>query len=183
MNTQNSKAKAIESIDAAAETARTVQRQAGATVEKGFEQTVSAIKTGVADATANFETTQAKFKEQVEKAMKTAEELVAFGQGNVEAFVKSGQIWAAGVQDISKQVAANAQASLDETLSVFKRMGAVRSLKEAMDLQAGLARTSLEKAMSETGRLTDASFKLAEQTLAPIAARMSMAVEKFGRAA
>jgi hypothetical protein len=42
--------------------------------------------------------------------MKTAEEFVVFGQGNVEALVKSGQIWAAGVQDLTKQVAATAQA-------------------------------------------------------------------------
>jgi hypothetical protein len=37
--------------------------------------------------------------------------------------------------------------------------------------------------MSETGKLTDASMKLAEQTFAPITARVTLAVEKFGRAA
>ena len=42
--------------------------------------------------------------------MKTAEELMAFSQGNLEAMVKSGQIWAAGVQDIGKLMAATAQA-------------------------------------------------------------------------
>ena len=40
----------------------------------------------------------------MEKAMKTAEELVSFGQGNVEALVKAGQIWAEGVQDLSKRL-------------------------------------------------------------------------------
>ncbi len=68
--------------------------------------------------------------------MKTAEELVAFSQGNLEAMVKSGQIWAAGVQDICKQIAANAQASFDETLSTFKALTSVKSLKDAFDLQA-----------------------------------------------
>ena len=72
----------------------------------------------------------------MEKAMKTAEELVAFSQGNVEAMVKSGQIWAAGVQDISKQIAATAQASFDETMSTFKALSSVKSLKDAFDLQA-----------------------------------------------
>ena len=47
---------------------------------------------------------------------------MAFSQGNVEAMVKSGQIWAAGVQDIGKQIAANAQASFDETMSTFKAL-------------------------------------------------------------
>ena len=45
-----------------------------------------------------------------------------------------------------------------------------------------LARTSLETMVSETSKLTDASMKLAEQTLAPITARVTLAVEKLGRA-
>jgi phasin family protein len=115
--------------------------------------------------------------------MKTAEEFVSFGQGNVEAFVKSGQIWAAGVQDLTKQVAATAQASFEESMSTFKALSSVKSLKDAMDLQASFARSALEKTMTETGKLTDASFKLTEQALAPITARMTVAVEKFAKSA
>ena len=80
------------------------------------------MKEGVAKATAGFEATQAKMKEGVEKAMKTAEELVAFSQGNVEAMVKSSQIWATGVQDLSKHFAAAAQASMDESMAAFKAL-------------------------------------------------------------
>ena len=57
---------------------------------------MSSLKDGMAKAAAGFEKTQAKVKEGMEKAMKTAEEFVAFSQGNLEALVKSGQIWAAG---------------------------------------------------------------------------------------
>jgi phasin family protein len=117
----------------------------------------------------------------MEKMMKTAEEFVSFNQGNVEAFMRSGQIWFAGVQDLGKQFVATAQAQFDETVSTFKAMAGVKSLKEAMDLQSSLARTSLDKAVAETGKITDASLKLAEQTLAPLTARMTLAVEKFGR--
>jgi phasin family protein len=115
--------------------------------------------------------------------MKTAEELVAFSQGNVEAVVKSSQIWASGMQDLSKQFAASAQASLDETLSTFKALTSVRSLKDAVDLQAAFARATLEKTLAESGKLTDASFKLTEQALAPITARVTLAGEKFAKAA
>ena len=59
----------------------------------------------------------------------------------------------------------------------------MKSLKEAIDLQTNLARSSVEKAVAETGQLTDASLKLAEQALAPMTARVTLAVEKFGRAA
>lgn len=150
---------------------------------KGFEATVSNLKDGMTRATAGFADTQAKVKEGMEKAMKTAEELMAFGQGNVEAMVKSGQIWAAGLQDISKLIAANAQASFDETMSTFKALSSAKSLKDAFELQASLARTTIEKTLAESGKLTDASMKLTEQTLAPLTARVSLAVEKFTKVA
>lgn len=167
------KLKTIDAIKATATEATT----------KGFEQTVAGLKEGMSQATAGIEQTQAKLKEGMEKAMKTAEELVTFGQGNIEAITKSGQIWATGVQDLSKHLAATAQASLEETMSLFKSLGTVKSMKEAIDLQSSLARTALEKAMAESGKLTDASLKLTEQALAPITARVNLAVEKFGKAA
>jgi hypothetical protein len=37
--------------------------------------------------------------------------------------------------------------------------------------------------IAETGKLTDASMKLAEQALAPITARVTLATEKFSRTA
>jgi len=148
---------------------------------KGFEGTMSGLKDGMARATTGFADTQTKVKEGMEKVMKTAEELVAFSQGNFEAMVKSGQIWAAGMQDIGKQLAANAQASFDETLSTFKALSSAKSLKDAFDLQAGLARATMEKAVAESGKLTDASMKLTEQTLAPLTARVNLAMEKFAK--
>ena len=115
--------------------------------------------------------------------MKTAEEFVTFGQGNLEAFMKSGQILAAGVQDIQKKFAATAQASFEETVSTLKALTSVKSVKDAFDLQAGLARTSMERTIAESGKLTDASFKLTEQVMAPLTARVTLAVEKFAKPA
>ena len=149
----------------------------------GIDDTVSTIKEGVAKATAGFEATQAKMKEGVEKAMKTTEELVAFSQGNIEALVKSSQIWATGVQDLSKTFAAAAKASLDESMAAFKALTSAKSLKDAFELQSSFARSALEKSLAESGKLTDASMKLTEQALAPITARVTVAVEKFSKAA
>jgi phasin family protein len=146
------------------------------------EATVSSIRNGMGEATAAVHTSQIKMQQGMEKTMKTAEEFVAFGQGNVEAFVKSSQIWTAGAQDLSRQVAATAQSSFDDVMTTFKAMSSVKSLKDMFDLQANLARATLEKTMSESGKLTEASFKLTEQTLAPITARMTLAVEKLAKA-
>jgi phasin family protein len=144
-------------------------------------ETLPAIvaQTSRAVATRPIETAK-----HTEKSMtKTAEDLVSFGQGNVEAFTKAGQVWAAGVQELGKQVAATAQAHMDQTVATFKAMAGVKSFKEAIDLQSTLARSTVEKAVADTGKLTDASLRLAEQTWAPLTARVTLAVETFGRSA
>jgi phasin family protein len=145
------------------------------------EQTAAAFKETVAQVSAGFETAQTKVKEGVEKAMKTAEEFVAFGQGNLEAFVKSGQIWAQGIQDLGKQAAAAAQSSFEQTVSTAKALAGAKTLREAIELQASYARSSLEKTLTESGKLTETSIKLTEQALAPITARVNLAVEKFAK--
>lgn len=115
--------------------------------------------------------------------MKTPEEFVTFGRGNVEALVRSGQIWAAGMQSIGKQLAANTQAGLDEAVGTFRAVAKAGSVREALDLQAGYARSTMEKAMNQSGQVAEATLKLAEQVVAPIASRLSLATQVFGRAA
>jgi phasin family protein len=156
---------------------------AEAAVSQAIDATMSNLKDGVAQATGESQATEIKVKQGMEKVMKTAEEFVTFSQGNVEAVVKSGQIWAAGMQDLTKHIAASAQASFDQTMSTFKAFTSVKSLKDAFELQSAFARSTMEKTMAESGKLTDASYKLTEQALAPITARVSLAVEKFAKVA
>jgi phasin family protein len=115
--------------------------------------------------------------------MKTAEQFITFGQGNVEALVKSSQIVVTGLQDITKQIASNAQAAVDAGLAQVRALSGVRSVKEAFDLQATYTRTAFEKAVAQGGALTETSFKLAEEAFAPIAGRVTLAVESFKAAA
>ncbi len=141
--------------------------------------TIETIKETTAAAAAGVQQAQTQMKEGVDRAMKSAEHVVQFNQGNVEALVKSSQILAAGFQDMSKLMAANAKAAMDETMSTFKALSAVKSVKEALDLQTAFARTSMEKAMADSGKLTEHSLKVAEQAFAPITARVNAAVEVF----
>ena len=152
------------------------------TTNENFDRTVSNLKDGVASATAGLEQAQATIRDGMQKAMKSAEDMFTFSQGNFEAVAKSSQIIASGMQDMSQSLAAAARASMDETMSTFKAMAGIKSIKEAMDLQAQLMRSAMEKAVAQTGQLADSSFKLSEQAFAPITARLSLAAEKFNRA-
>jgi len=138
-------------------------------------ETVAAAAASMTDTTTSTPT----FTRGIKSMMKTTEEFVAFSQANMEAFVRSGQIWSAGMQDLTKQIASSAKASFDESVSTFKAISSAKSVKEAMELQSSFAKSALEKMMAESNKLTDASIKLTEETLAPITARVGVAVETF----
>jgi phasin family protein len=144
-----------------------------------FEKTMDGLKQSAATATVGLEKAQTKMKEGVDRAMKTAEQFAQFQQGNIEAFVKSGQVFATGLQDIGKHVAATTQANFEEAVAAFRQLTTVKSLREAIELQTSFAKTSLEKAVAESGKLTETGLKLAEQVAAPLTARVNAAVETF----
>jgi phasin family protein len=132
--------------------------------------------------TAVAEKTQTQVTATVEKTMKTAQEMAAFGKGNLDAFIASGQIWAAGVQDLSKSFMASAKEQMDQAAEAMNALVAVKSFDDLVALQATFARTSLDKAITETNKLTDASTKLATDVLAPLTARVTLAAQTFSRA-
>lgn len=143
-------------------------------------KTIDAVAETVTDtARDSAEAAQTQFKHGYDKAIHTAEQFAKFQQGNLEAMVKAGQIFAAGLQDIGKHVAAQAQANFEEGTATFRALTSVKSLKEAIELQTSFAKTSLEKAMAESTKLTETSLKLAEQACAPLTARVNAAVETF----
>lgn len=172
-----SKAVAVAS-DLAADAAKAVSGTITATAD-----TVAAVTAEAVEIASAIKPTRPNLIQGMKTMMKSTEDLVAFGQANLEAFVKSGQIWSAGVQELTKQIATSAKASFEESVSTFKAISTAKSVKEAMDLQSTFAKTALEKAMAESNKLTDASIKLTEQTMAPITARVTVAVETFGKAA
>ena len=152
-------------------------------VTRHVDKTVEALTQDVATlnhaATGAIGQAQTNIKQGVSRAMNTAEQLTQFHQGNLEAMVKSSQIWASGLQDLTKHFASHAQTTMEETMSTFRAMTTAKSLKEAFELQSSFAKTAMEKAMSESTKLTETGLKLAEQAYAPITARVNAAVEVF----
>lgn len=152
-------------------------------VNGNIDRTMSGLKDGVANATAGLEQAQGKMKDGMAKAMTTAQDAIAFGQGNFEAVARASQILATGLQDMGQTAAAAAKASMDDTMGTVRAMAGAKSIKEAMELQANLLRSMMEKAVAQTGRFAETSMKLSEQTFAPIGARVALATETFGRLA
>ncbi len=148
---------------------------------QGAAQTKKIIDNGATTARAAMEKGMEQATKTAEGFFKAAEEAAEFGRGNIEAFTKATQTLTVGFQDLGKQYFAVSQALTDHALESAKALAAVKSLKEAADIQAAFAKASLERTMSEATKLQEAAYRLAEQASAPLAARMTLAVEKMGK--
>jgi phasin family protein len=115
--------------------------------------------------------------------IKSTQDFVSFGKANFEAATESGRILAAGVQDLTKHFVSTATVSYEDAIATAKALGAAKSVKEAIALQGAHAQASISKVVSETKKLAEESVKLTEQAMAPLTARMAVAVETFAKAA
>jgi hypothetical protein len=66
-------------------------------------------------------------------------------------------------------------------VGTFQALSSVKSPQEILQLQTKLASSALERTLADTGRIGDAAIKLIEQTLAPLAAKAGVTVEKFSK--
>jgi phasin family protein len=174
-----------EGVAAASEAAvepMAVTAEAVGEIATAAAETITMISPGLATAPAAIETTKSATQPGISNA-NNVETFVAFSQGNLEAFVKSGQIWSAGILDLTQQIAATAKSLFDDSVSTFRALNTVRSLNDAVGLQTRFTKTAIETAMAGTKRITDTSIKLTEQTLVPITDRVSLAVRTFKKAA
>jgi hypothetical protein len=145
------------------------------------EKAKTIVETGAQEARVAMEKGMEQVSKQAEGFFKAAEEAAEFGRGNFEAVTKSAQLFAVGMQDLGKHVFAVSQALTDHAMESAKALAAVKSLKEAADIQAAFAKASVERSLSEAAKLQEATFKLAETASAPLTARMNLAVEKFAK--
>ena len=101
--------------------------QGQASAKGQFDKTMSGLKDGINNATAGVEQAQATMRDGMGKVMKTAEDMMTFSQGNLEALTKSSQIFATGMQDLSQGWAAMARASMDDMMGTMRAMTSVKS--------------------------------------------------------
>jgi phasin family protein len=148
---------------------------------EGAAQAQKIVTEGAAQARVAMEKGMEQMTKGAEGVMKAVEEATEFGRGNMEAFTKAAQTWAVGSQDLARQMMALAQGLTDHGLEGAKALAAVKSLNEAAEIQAKYAKAALEKAVAESAKMQEAVFKLTEQAVAPLSARMTVAMEKMAK--
>jgi len=142
------------------ETAEAITKAGGDAVRKGIEKTVEMTKT-------NFE-----------KAAKSASDVASFNKDTVEAFVKSANAAAKGVEAINAEVVAFSKQSIEDTIAASKAMMGARSVKEFVELHTDFSKTTFDTLVNQSTKMTDLVVGTAKDAFEPIQSRAAAMVEK-----
>jgi phasin family protein len=134
----------------------------------------------IVDAFGEYQT---KAKVAYEKGTEVATEVTEFAKGNVEAFVESGKIFAAGAQTLGKTYVEEAKSAYETLTADVKELAAVKSPTELFQLQGKIARRNFDALVAVSSKNTEAFLKLANDTVAPLTGRVEVATEKLAKVA
>ena len=126
---------------------------------------------------------QERLKTAYAKTGEFAGEFGEFNKANVDAVVESGKIFIAGAQELVKDNVETGKTVVETVTEDAKKMAAVKSPTELMQLQGELARRNFDAVVSFGSQRTEAWVKLYNDAFAPISNRVSVAAEKISKAA
>ncbi len=119
----------------------------------------------------------------LEKGKKFAADGYEFQKANVEAMIEAGKIGAKGAQDLGKTNLEYAKSNFGEVQTAVKEITAVKSPTDFVKLQGEYAKKSVEIAMNQTSKNTEAMVKLMSDMFQPISNRMAATTDLFKKAA
>ena len=134
----------------------------------------------MADAVSEM---QSRAKVAYEKSTEVATEVTEFAKGNVEAFVESSKIFAAGAQTLGKTYVEEAKSAYETISADMKEFAAVKSPTELFQLQGKIARRNFDMFVATSSKNTEAFLQLANDAFAPLTGRVEVATEKLAKVA
>lgn len=188
--------KAAKAKPAAAKTATKPAAVAQPTVTKSAEATVASAKVAAADAVKTveiaakqvtegaqkgFDKTVEFTKRQVEGVVKGIDEVVVFNRDNVEAAVASSSAAAKGLETLNAEVTSYARKSFEDGVAVVRALSGAKSAKEWFDIQSSFVKTGYEGFISESTKVNEMAFRVADDVFAPISARVSDSLERISK--
>ncbi|MBO6837268.1 MAG: phasin family protein [Alphaproteobacteria bacterium] len=141
------------------------------------------IEEAVAAGKQTVEQAVAATKEQVEKAstaaLKSYDEFAALNKDTVDAYVKAGNVFAKGFEDLGKTVFAFAQSQAETNVNAAKALMSAKTINDVVEIQSDLARTQFDAFVAEGTKVSEMSLKVANETVEPIQAQFNVVVEKM----
>lgn len=143
------------------------------------------VKTSQEHVQKQFDEVIVVAKTQAEKAQdqfaKGYEDFAAFSKGNVEAVAASGAVVVKGAEDFTKAYALLTKSFFEKYVAIGKAVLTAKSVEEVVAMSNDFAKTSYESLVAEAGKLQELSVQVANEALAPLSARFTVAVEKLAK--
>ena len=109
---------------------------------------------------------------------KLTNEAASAGKENVEAILKSTNIWMKGTEDLFKTYMSLTQDTAAKNSEAFKTLLACKNLNELTEAQNKLAQESFDGFMAGATKISELSVKLATEALEPINDQVSKTIRK-----
>lgn len=101
------------------------------------------------------------------------------GTENVRAVIAAGTVLAKGLEVLGQEVATYTRDSLTAGVAAARQLAECETLEQALDHQSAFAKTSFDRFVAETARLSDISATLAKDSLQPLSTRVGAAADGF----
>jgi phasin family protein len=169
----------------AAKKAAPARKPAAKTASKPISKESAMTKTTdyTAQMTEGLAELQARAKSAYEQGAEYAAEMRELSKGNFDAFVESGRIFSAALQDLTKTATEESKAAVETLTTDAREIAAVKSPTELVQLQGKIASRNFDAAIAQLSRATETWVKLATDAAAPLSSRVSLAMEKARKAA
>lgn len=105
------------------------------------------------------------------------DEIIEFHRANLEALIQSNTRLASGFQELSRDFLSEVQEGLDESASKARTALAAPSMKEVIEIAVDNSLSGYQKLAASSAKLTQQSWKVLSDAIAPVAARMTDAVD------
>jgi phasin family protein len=139
------------------------------------------------DFAAPFQTAFADFQEKAKTAYEKGNSVFGdyseFAKGNVEAFVESSKILAAGLQELTSAYVSEGRSGFETLTAEVKELAAAKSPTDFLKLQNDLVKKHFDEAVATASKNSEALIKLANEAVQPLSTRVTLAVEKVKAAA
>lgn len=146
--------------------------------------TKTATTTKIVDSIKSFAgEAQSKAKDAFDKGSAFFGDTTEFTKGNLAAVVESGKILANGLQDIGTTAVSDAKDAISTFQADIKAIATVKSPTDLIEIQNGLMHRNIDKVVAYNSKASESLLKLANDVMAPISGRVSLAMQKIRNAA
>lgn len=128
--------------------------------------------------TNSYKTMESIMTQNKAQYEKLTNEAASAGKENVEAILKSTNIWMKGTEDLFKTYLSLAQESAAKNSEAIKTLLGCKTLNELTEVQNKLAQESFDGFMAGATKLSELTVKLTTEALEPINDQVSKTIRK-----